>query len=76
MRLEMIGLSCTPQHSDCRVLDQLIYKWQHSRTIIADVLAEKYADVCATGWEIAPAEIRRDVHALLGGSFEEFIGRS
>ncbi|MEI9895764.1 MAG: hypothetical protein WDN28_18260 [Chthoniobacter sp.] len=31
MRLELIGLSMTPQHSDCRVLDQLVYKWQHSR---------------------------------------------
>lgn len=76
MRLEMLGLSCTPQHSDCRVLDQLIYKWQHSRAIIADVLAEKYADLTATGWDVTPAEIRRDIQSLLGGTFEEFVGRS
>lgn len=76
MRLELIGLSCTPQHSDCRVLDQLIYKWAHSRPILAKVLGEKYADIAATGWEPTRAEIERDVHDLLGGGLEKFIGRS
>src|SRR5260221_794590 len=51
MRLELIGLSITPQHSDARVLDQLIYKWQHSRRIIAKVLLDKYQDLAATAWE-------------------------
>ncbi len=73
MRLELIGLSCTPQHSDCRVLDQLIYKWSHSRPILAQVLADKYSDLAATGWELSPPEIERDVHDLLGGAFEKFI---
>lgn len=75
MRLELIGLSCTPQHSDCRVLDQLIYKWGHSRPILAKVLADKYADLAATGWEPTRAEIERDVHGVLGGALEEFVGR-
>ena len=76
MRLELIGLSCTPQHSDCRVLDQLIYKWGHSRPILAKVLGEKYADLAATGWEPSREEIERDVHGVLGGALERFIGRS
>ncbi len=75
LRLEIIGLSVTPQHSDCRVLDQLIYKWSHSREILARVLADKYADLAATGWEPSRAEIERDVHGLLGGNLEEFIER-
>lgn len=74
MRLELIGLSCTPQHSDCRVLDQLTYKWAHSRPIIAKVLAEKYEAASAAGWEPTREEIQRDVHDLLGGAFEKFIG--
>ena len=74
MRLELIGLSCTPQHSDCRVLDQLVYKWAHSRPILAKVLADKYADLAATGWEPSRAEIERDVHGLLGGALEGFLG--
>jgi hypothetical protein len=76
MRLELIGTSVTPQHSDCRVLDQLVYKWSHSRTIIADALADKYSDLAATGWEPSRAEIQRDVHDLLGGALEKFIGRA
>lgn len=72
MRLELIGLSFTPQHSDARVLEQIIYKWQHSRRIIARVLVEKYSDLAQTGWQVTPAEIKRDVMGLLGGNFERF----
>jgi hypothetical protein len=72
MRLELLGLSITPQHSDARVLDQLIYKWRHSRQIITQVLTEKYQDLAATGWEITDAEIQRDVENLFGGAFERF----
>ena len=72
MRLELIGLSVTLQHSDARVLDQLIYKWRHSRRIIADVLVEKYAELAETGWEPTAVEIERDVQDLLGGSFARF----
>lgn len=72
MRLELLGLSLTPQHSDARVLDQIIYKWDHSRCILAEVLTDKYLDLAATGWEPAPDEITRDVKALFGGEFERF----
>src|SRR5436309_2559015 len=44
MRLELLGPTFTAQHSDARVLDQIIYKWDHSRQIIGEVLADKYAD--------------------------------
>ena len=76
MRMELIGLSCTPQHSDCRVLDQLVYKWSHSRAVLAKVLEEKFSDLAASGWEPTRAEIERDVHDLLGGSFEKFVALS
>lgn len=72
LRLEMIGLSVTPQHSDARVLDQIIYKWQHSKKIIGNVLTDKYSDLADTGWRISRDEMQRDVTALFGGAFEEF----
>jgi hypothetical protein len=72
MRLELLGLSFTPQHSDARVLDQLIYKWTHSRRVLTRVLAETYAEVAATGWVPSRAEIERDVRDLFGGAFERF----
>lgn len=75
MRLELLGMSVIPQHSDCRVLDQLIYKWEHSRTIIADVLARQYENLTATGWTISDEEIQRDVADLFGGNFWTFASK-
>ena len=72
MRVELLGLSFTPQHSDARVLDQLIYKWRHSRRLITRVLVDKYSDLAETGWKPSPTEIERDVQALFGGEFERF----
>ncbi|HOX37118.1 MAG TPA: glucuronate isomerase [Candidatus Brocadiia bacterium] len=66
-RIETLGLSCIPQHSDARVLDQLIYKWTHSRAVVGDVLAQKYEDMAATGWLPTRAEIERDVRKIVGG---------
>src|SRR5438445_13292375 len=74
MRLELIGLSMTPQHSDARVLDQVIYKWQHSRRIIAQVLVEKYADIAQTGWELSREEVQSDVNDLFGGALQRCCG--
>jgi hypothetical protein len=56
-----------PQHSDARVLDQLIYKWSHSRKVIAEVLGEKYFDIAGAGWPVTEADIKRDVSRILGG---------
>jgi len=75
MRFETLGLSITPQHSDARVLDQLVYKWSHSRKIIAKVLTDKYLDITRTGWKVTEDEIARDVKLIFGGAFEEFVGR-
>ena len=72
MRLDLIGLSVTLQHSDARVLDQVLYKWDHARRVIAGVLVDKYTDLQQNGWEPTPAEIKRDVADLFGGSFERF----
>ncbi len=55
MRFELLGTSFIPQHSDARVLDQLIYKWHHSRQIIGEVLIEKYQDLVNAGWRLTPA---------------------
>jgi len=75
MRLELLGTAFTAQHSDARVLDQLIYKWAHTRAIVADVLVEKYGDLFAAGWRPSQEEIKRDVRAIFGGSFEAFCAR-
>jgi hypothetical protein len=75
MRVELLGPSFTPQHSDCRVLDQLIYKWDHSRKIIADVLKDKFNDLSAAGWKVSRGEVYQTVDAYLAGNFERFLAR-
>jgi hypothetical protein len=75
MRLELLGIGFVPQHSDARVLEQVLYKWDHSRRIIAQVLADKYRDLAETGWTVHESEIRRDAARLLGGNFWEFLKR-
>ncbi len=75
MRLELLGATFTANHSDARVLDQLLYKWTHTRTVLADVLADKYALQYRTGWRATEPELRRDIRNLLGGAFEEFLAK-
>jgi hypothetical protein len=76
MRVELLGTSFIPQHSDARVLEQLVYKWGHSRELVARVLADKYDDLAATGWQATDEEIRRDVQHMLHGNFEAFLHQS
>ncbi len=67
MRLELLGLSFIPQHSDCRVLDQLIYKWAHSRETIGAALAAQYALAVRAGRQVTDADLARDLGSLFDG---------
>jgi len=73
MRLELLGTSFIPQHSDARILDQLIYKWTHSRQIIGRVLTEKYQDLQTAGWALSEDDIKRDVRGFFQDNFRDFL---
>jgi len=75
MRMELLGSSFTPQHSDARVLDQIIYKWSHSRSIIGKVLKDKFHDLAHTGWIATQQEVRGTVEALLSKNFADFLAK-
>lgn len=75
MRVELLGTAFTAQHSDCRVLEQLLYKWEHSRVVITEALLPYYKRLVGSGWRLTRGELRRDVQHLLGGSYEEFMAR-
>jgi hypothetical protein len=72
-RLEMLGTSFIPQHSDARVLEQLIYKWRNTRRTLAPVLAQRYELLAEDGRAATRAEIERDVDRLLRANFETFV---
>ncbi|MCC5828107.1 MAG: hypothetical protein JJU36_01545 [Phycisphaeraceae bacterium] len=73
MRLELLGTSFIPQHSDARILDQLIYKWDHTRRILTRVLTDKYTDLSEAGFRLTPEHIRKDVALLLRENFRNFL---
>ena len=76
MRLELLGHSFTPQHSDARILEQLIYKWSDTRVMLRQVLVDKYAALQAAGWTITAEQIEREVEDLLGGCAWRYCGLS
>ena len=75
MRIEMLGTGFTAQHSDARILDQIIYKWRHSRRVISQVLADQYTNLLNTGWKLTKVNIQRDVWKYFGGAYEEFLNK-
>ena len=75
LRVELLGLSMTPHHSNARVLEHLIARWADARRVVIDVLKSKYLALAEAGWEVGETEVRRDAEALFGGAFEAFLQR-
>jgi len=73
-RLELLGATVIPQYSDARILDQLIYKWAHSRRTISRALYESYSRLIADGYPLARKQIDRDVARMFSGNFRRWVG--
>jgi hypothetical protein len=73
-RLEMLGTSFIPQHSDARVLEQVIYKWRNTRRTLAPILTRAYQVLTEDGRGVSRAEVRQDVNRLFRTNFERFAG--
>jgi len=71
-RLEMLGTSFIPQHSDARILEQVIYKWRNTRWTLAPVLAKTYRLLVEDGRAVTRADIERDVRRLFRTNFQEW----
>jgi hypothetical protein len=74
-RLEMLGTSFIPQHSDARVLEQIIYKWRNTRRTIGPILAQFYRSLMADGRPVGYDDVQRDVNRLFRTNFEHWIHR-
>ena len=75
MRLELLGTAFTSQHSDARIMDQIIYKWIHSKRVITAAVIEQFRQLLHTGWSLDEQSITKSVHRLLGVSYEEFMAK-
>jgi len=72
-RLEMLGTSFIPQHSDARILEQVIYKWRNTRRTMAPILAQAYALLADDGRSVTREDVERDVQRLFCSNFERFV---
>ena len=72
-RIEMLGTSFIPQHSDARVLEQVIYKWRNTRRTVARNLKDAYRVLAEDGRRVTIREIRHDVTRLFRSNAEEWI---
>ena len=72
-RLEMLGTSFIPQHSDARVLEQVIYKWNNTRRTMARILSDSYRLLSQDGRGVTRADIQRDVTRLFRSNAEAWI---
>jgi hypothetical protein len=73
-RVEMLGATMIPQHSDARVLEHVIYKWRNSRRVIGKVLADTYQLMADDGRAAKPQEIEADIRRMMRGNFERWTG--
>jgi hypothetical protein len=73
-RVEMLGTSFIPQHSDARVLEQVIYKWRNTRRTLAPILSNAYRLLTEDGRPVGPQEIERDVVQLFRTNFANWVG--
>ena len=74
MRIDMLGFSFIPQHSDARVSDQLIYKWNHFKKILHPILLEYYQDLLDKNFPISEKILQRDINNLLSGNAKNYLG--
>ena len=74
MRIDMLGFSFIPQHSDARVSDQLIYKWNHFKKILHPILLEYYQDLLDKNFPISENVLQRDINNLLSGNAKNYLG--
>ena len=74
-RLEMLGVTFIPQHSDARILEQLIYKWRNTRRTLAPILTRSYELLAQDGRQVNEEDIHRDVKRLFQSNFESFVNR-
>jgi hypothetical protein len=67
-RIELLGTSFIPQHSDARVLEQVIYT-------LAPILSNAYRLLSRDGRHVTRQDIQRDVERMFGSNFEQWIGQ-
>jgi hypothetical protein len=72
-RIEMLGFSFIAQHSDARVLEQVIYKWKNTRRTMTPILTNAYQLLAQDGRQVSRQEVRRGINLLFRTNFERWV---
>ena len=72
-RIEMLGTSFIPQHSDARVLEQVIYKWHNTRRTFSPILSNAYRLLAQDGRGVTRNDIQRDLTRLFRTNAESWM---
>lgn len=63
--LDLFGTACVHGYTKSCVPEHLVGRWVHLRSVLVNVLCEKYRVLIYTGWNLTQDNIERDVLALL-----------
>jgi hypothetical protein len=74
-RIELLGASFIPQHSDARVLEQVIYKWRNTRATLGPILTNAYRLLSRDGRNVTRQDIQRDVDRMFCSNFQQWTGK-
>jgi hypothetical protein len=72
-RIEMLGTSFIPQHSDARVLEQVIYKWRNTRRTLTPILTNTFQLLTEDGGIVTREQITQSIRRLFRTNFENFV---
>ena len=62
LRFELLGDNFIIQHSDARVCDQLIYKWNDFKKHYTDILSSKFKELVESGAKLEISDIEKYVY--------------
>jgi hypothetical protein len=62
MRMNLLGTSFVPQHSDARVLEHLIYKWKHTNKIFIDILFDYFKSLMDNNYNLTEELIETTIY--------------
>ena len=61
-RFELLGDNFILQHSDARIVDQLVYKWLDFKSIYIKVMVEKYHQLLSLGYKIKTSDLEKKIN--------------
>lgn len=73
MRTSLLGNSFVFQHSDSRVIEHLIYKWNRSKEVLSEILLSRYSELIRLNYPVTKKIIKRDAYKFLNSNYQENI---